>query len=123
MDQEIRDCQKCKEFVAEGKEELLKILQKIDSLRKEEISNETKHPEDFVLFCKFLMFCCPVVPLPIGGNLAKVIQNAIEKSGSKENILIFCFPTPEQRNCWNVISNFCISLWIRKNTVHDSKGN
>ena len=57
-----------------------------------------KCPEDFVIICKFLLFCCPLVALPVLGNLPKMIQESIVKrSGTRENILIWCFPTPQQR--------------------------
>ena len=94
MDPEFRNCSNCNKFIAEGKEELLQLLKYID-VRSD---SKFKHPEEFVNFCKLLLFCCPVVPLPVGGQLTKVIQEAIKKSGTCENILIWCFPTPHQRS-------------------------
>ena len=36
--------------------------------------------------------------LPVFGNLTKVTQDSIlRKSGTRENIIIYCFPTPQQR--------------------------
>ena len=94
MDPEFRNCSNCNKFIAEGKEELLQLLKYID-IRSD---LKFKHPEEFVNFCKLLLFCCPVVQLPVGGNLTKAIQEAIKKSGTCENILIWCFPTPYQRS-------------------------
>ena len=97
IDQDIKDCPNCHEFVAHGKAELLEKLKKLESKRKTELVGVTKNPEDFVSMCKFFLFCCPIVALPVLGNLPKVIQDAVLKSGSRENIAIFCFPTPQQR--------------------------
>ena len=102
MDDEIRNCVKCKKFIAEGKADLKQMLEDIDEMRKNEIVNVKKDTEGFLTFCKFQLFCCPVVPLPIGGNLNKAIQEAITSSGdihaSKERILIWCYPTSQQRS-------------------------
>ena len=98
IDQDIKDCLKCKDFIACGKEELIEKLDKIEAARRVEVENVKKCPEDFVIICKFLLFCCPLVALPVLGNLPKMIQESIvNRSGSRENILIWCFPTPQQR--------------------------
>ena len=98
IDQDIKDCLKCKDFIACGKEELIEKLDKIEAARRAEVENVKKCPEDFVIICKFLLFCCPLVALPVLGNLPKMIKDSIvNRSGSRENILIWCFPTPQQR--------------------------
>ena len=98
IDQDIKGCLKCKDFIACGKEELIEKLDKIEAARRAEVKNVNKCPEDFVIICKFLLFCCPLVALPVLGNLPKMIQESIVKrSGTRENILIWCFPTPQQR--------------------------
>ena len=61
------------------------------------MATSTKYVQDFVTICTFLLFCCPVIALPVLGNLPKVIQDAVLKSGSRDNIAIYCFPTPQQR--------------------------
>ena len=62
------------------------------------MANLTTHVQDFITICKFLLFCCPVISLPVLGNLSKTIQDSIvNKSGTRENIAIYCFPTPQQR--------------------------
>ena len=69
----------------------------IDSKEKKQAATVKKYPEDFVGICKYLLYCSPIVALPVGGNLTTAIREAIEKSGSKENIYIWCYPTPMQR--------------------------
>ena len=36
--------------------------------------------------------------LPVLGNLPKATQEAVEKAGTKENIELWCYPTPQQRS-------------------------
>ena len=38
-----------------------------------------------------------MVALPVGGNLTTAVREAIEKAGSRDNIYIWCYPTPGQR--------------------------
>ena len=47
--------------------------------------------------CKYFLYCAPVVPLPLGGNYTSAIRKAIEEPGSRDNIYIWCYPTPKQR--------------------------
>ena len=96
LDQGIVDCSKSA-FVGVGKDDFIQKMKKINAQAKEASVELEKFPEDFVNICKYLLYCSPVVALPIGGNLTKAIQAAIEKSGSKENIYIWCYPTPQQR--------------------------
>ena len=46
--------------------------------------------------------------LPVMGNLPNAVQEAVLKSGSRDNIALWCFPTPEQRgillNPWLVFA-------------------
>ena len=95
---ELNICSSCKDYITKGKSELLNALKKLHAKRKAEVANLTKYVIDFVTICKFLLFCCPVISLPVLGNLSKYIQNSIvEKSGTRKNIAIYCFPTPQQR--------------------------
>ena len=80
------------DFIASGpsalKEKLLKILSR--PLINTPIS-------DFKLISKYLLFCSPAKPLPIGMNQVTRMKEAMKKQGSLENIKVWCFPTPEQR--------------------------
>ena len=95
---EIKICSSCKDYISKGKIELQETLEKLHVKRKAEVANLTTHVKDFITICKFLLFCCPVISLPVLGNLSKTIQDSIvNKSGTRENIVIYCFPTPQQR--------------------------
>ena len=95
---ELNICSSCKDYITKGKSKLLNALEKLHAKRKAEVANLTKYVIDFVTMCKFFLFCCPVISLPVLGNLSKYIQNSIvEKSGTRKNIGIYCFPTPQQR--------------------------
>ena len=95
---ELNICSSCKDYITKGKSKLLNALEKLHAKRKAEVANLTKYVIDFVTICKFLLFCCPVISLPVLGNLSKVIKDSIvKKSGTRENIGIYCFPTPQQR--------------------------
>ena len=100
IDTEYKNCQqcpKCKDFIAQGKYKLLEKLEKLHEKRKAEVANIKKFTDDFITICKFLLFCCPVMSLPVMGNLPNAVQEAVLKSGSRDNIALWCFPTPEQR--------------------------
>ena len=76
----------------------VKLNEEIHAKKKAEVANLATYVYDFILICKFLLFCCPVISLPVFGNLTKVTQDSIvNKSGTRENIIIYCFPTPQQR--------------------------
>ena len=97
-DPELKICPCCKDYFAKGKSEFLDTLDKLYAKRKAEVANLTTYVKDFVTICKFFLFCCPVISLPVLGNLSRVIQDSIvKKSGTRQNIAIYCFPTPEQR--------------------------
>ena len=95
---DLKICSSCNDYITKGKNELLEALEKLHAKRKAEVANLTKYVIDFVTICKFLLFCCPVISLPVLGNLSKVIEDSVvKKSGTRENIGIYCFPTPQQR--------------------------
>ena len=95
---DLKICSSCNDYITKGKNELLEALEKLHAKRKAEVANLTTYIKDFVAICKFLLFCCPVISLPVLGNLSKVIKDSIvKKSGTRENIGIYCFPTPQQR--------------------------
>ena len=95
---ELKICSSCKDYITKGKSELLDTLENLHAKRKAAVANLTTYVYDFLLICKFILFCCPVISLPVLGNLSKIIQDSIvEKSGTRKNIAIYCFPTPQQR--------------------------
>ena len=81
------------DFIAFGRQALKEKLLKI--LANPQINTPVS---EFKLVCKYLLFCSPAKPLPIGINQMKRTAEAMEKQGSKENIQAWCFPTPEQRD-------------------------
>ena len=94
---QFKKCPSCNNFIAEGKDELLEKLQQLRTKRKKQVAGTLKYTNDFLTTCKFFLFCCPVMSLPVLGNLPKSVQDAVLKSGSRENIALYCFPTPQQR--------------------------
>merc|ERR1712051_55872 len=96
LDPELKGC-KMSDYIAEGKDEVIKKLRSSDRKEKEESKNVEKYPEDFITMRKYFLYCAPVVPLPLGGNYTSAIRKAIEESGSRDNIFIWCYPTPKQR--------------------------
>ena len=96
LDPELKGC-KMSDYIAEGKEEVIKKLRSSDMKERKAAENVEKYPEDFILICMYLLYCAPVVPLPLGGNYTSAIRKAIEESGSRDNIYIWCYPTPKQR--------------------------
>ena len=65
---------------------------------KERAKEKTLVPEhEFRLLAKYLLFCSPAVPLPIGGTFEKELSQAMDLQGKRENIMIWCFPTPQQK--------------------------
>ena len=94
------------DFIASGrsalKEKLLKILSR--PLINTPIS-------DFKLISKYLLFCSPAKPLPIGMNQVTRMKEAMKKQGSLENIKVWCFPTPEQRAILNQDRVLFLAAW------------
>merc|ERR1711971_211888 len=96
LDPELKGC-KMSDYIAKGKEEVIKKLRSSDMKERKAAENVEKYPEDFILICMYLLYCAPVVPLPLEGNYTSAIRKAIEESGSRDNIYIWCDPTPKQR--------------------------
>ena len=96
LDSELKGC-KMSDYIAEGKDEVIKKLRSSDIKERKAAENVEKFPEDFITMCKYFLYCAPVVALPLGGNYTSAIRKAIEESGSRDNIYIWCYPTPKQR--------------------------
>ena len=96
LDPELKGC-KMSDYIAEGKDEVIKKLRSSDMKERKAAENVEKFPEDFILICMYLLYCAPVVALPLGGNYTSAIRKAMEDSGSRDNIYIWCYPTPKQR--------------------------
>ena len=56
-----------------------------------------KYPEDLRTITQYLLFSAPVVALPVRGNMVTAVNKAIQEAGSLENIRVWCFPNPHQR--------------------------
>ena len=104
--EDVKDTLEKNEFIASGrqafKEKLLKILS------RPQINTPVS---EFKLICKYLLFCSPAKPLPIGINQVRNMEQAVEKQGSLENIKVWCFPTPEQREALTHKKVFFIAPW------------
>jgi hypothetical protein len=102
LDTALRSCGNCADFVAEGPDDLREKLTKFDE--KMPPVTAQKFPEDLKTFVKFTLFCAPMVPLPVRGRMVTVVEKAIQKAGSLENIKIWAIPTREQR-CIFIVEN------------------
>ena len=91
LDPDLKGCKKS-DYIAEGKDEVIKKLRSSDKKERKVAENVEKHPEDFITMCKYFLYCAPVVPLPLGGNYTSAIRKAIEESGNRENIYLWCYP-------------------------------
>ena len=99
-------CEMCDRFIASGRDDLKKKLQKILTLNSANVPNE-----EFKLIVKYLVFCTPTKPLPIGTRHIKRLENAMEMQGSIENIKVWCFPTPEQRKVLSMDKVIFFAAW------------
>ena len=72
--------------------------------------NEEKHPNDFISICKYLLFCSPVVSVPVRSNMVDEVNNA-HGSQSVENIIVWCYPTPQQRLLFDKTKLVFLSPW------------
>ena len=96
----------CADYIASGRQDLKSKILKILS------RNQFNTPvSEFKMICKYLLFCLPTKPLPIGINQVRQMDEAIEKQGSVENIKVWCFPTPEQRRALTHNKVFFIAPW------------
>ena len=93
-------------FIASGRQALKEKLLKIFS--RPQVNTPTS---EFKQICKYLLFCSPARPLPIGINQMKRMEEAIEKQGSQENIKAWCFPTPEQKAILNQSKVLFLAAW------------
>ena len=82
-------------FFCVGREDFLKKMKLVLDGRK---GPQYPVPEDeFRLLAKYLLFGSPAVPLPIGGTFENKLSQAMDLQGKRENIMIWCFPTPQQK--------------------------
>ena len=108
--EELRDAYENSEFIASGRKSLKKKLRK--NLRNVLPVQQINTPvSDFKLICKYLLFCSPAKPLAIGMNQVKRTEEAMAKQGSLENIKVWCFPTPEQRDILNHDRVLFLAAW------------
>ena len=99
LEQNLTFCNVCQPYIIVGEDEL---FEKMDALslecqnqRRSCIFNNS--PETLKTLACCLFYCCPVVELPLKGSHASLVQKSLEKSGSIDNIKLWCFPTPQQR--------------------------
>ena len=102
----IARCKLCDDFIATGKLDLKDKLLKI--LSQTQINTPVS---EFKLICKYLLFCSPAKPLPIGINQLRNLEDAMDKQGSLENIKVWCFPTPDQRQVLHQNKVLFLASW------------
>ena len=88
-------CSHCQRFLAKGEGQLKQVLDGL--VQNTPILKPTIPVEEFKTLVKFLIFCTAKFPLPIGLNFHNKLGEAMEKQGSKDNIQVWCFPTPQQK--------------------------
>ena len=96
LDPELKAC-KMSDYIAEGKDEVIKKLRSSDMKERKAAEKVEKYPGDFITMCKYFLYCAPVLSLPLGGNCTSAVRKSIEESGSRDNIYLWCYPTPKQR--------------------------
>ena len=106
MEDILKDCPNCNQFIATNPEQISAILRKLETT-----SASQRYPEDFKTLCKYLLFSAPKVALPVRGNMVSEVQKAIQEAGSAENIRVWCFPTPEQREIFNSPKLILLAPW------------
>ena len=72
MESKYWQCETCSHFIAMTKEDLREKLQNME--KKIEHPTAKKYPGDLKLLCKYLLFCAPVVALPISGNMVTAVE-------------------------------------------------
>ena len=110
---DVKICKKCSRFVTERVRDVnideedkhdphasMKDLENklLDLANKPDQFSASKYADDFKLLCKYLLFCLPMIQLPVRGTFHRFVDKAIQKAGSIENIMIWCFPTAHQRS-------------------------
>ena len=90
-------------YIIVGEDELFEKMEALSlecqNQRRSCIFNNS--PETFKTLACCLFYCCPVVELPLKGSHTSLVQKSLEKSGSIDNIKLWCFPTPQQRSILN----------------------
>ena len=71
MEPKYWQCETCSHFIAMTKEDLKEKIHNMENKIKHPMAK--KYPEDLKLLCKYLLFCAPVVALPISGNMVTVV--------------------------------------------------
>ena len=99
LEESLRSCDYCKLFINHGEDELYYAIFRIHYYTW--LSNIVKSfltklnclfkvpVEEFKTISKYLLFCSPVLALPIGGNYANAVVDAIKSAGSLKNIKLF----------------------------------
>ena len=96
LEESVENCNHCHQFVSKGAPGIIQRIQAFE--QSLEINDFQKFPRDFQEIAKYLLFCLPLLPLPVTGIHHKFVSKAVtEKVGSVENIKLWAFPTPEQR--------------------------
>ena len=88
-------CPECWKYLLVGKGKLKAAFESIYNSSKWKQMYVPE--EDFRLLAKYLLFCSPALPLPIGEVLEKEVKRAMNIQGTEQNIRIWCFPNPEQK--------------------------
>ena len=92
----VKDCSDCIEFISTC-EDLPEKLKSMDE-KMPLAPKQEKHPEDLKDICKNLLYLTPKIALPVSGNSVTAVQKAVQEAGPYENIRLWAYPNPQQRN-------------------------
>ena len=78
LDESIIDCGDCKQFIAQGKEDLINKISAIEIKLIHGFMTNSRYPKDLLFLSKYLLYCSPCIALPVRGNIYSAIRKAIQ---------------------------------------------
>ena len=78
LDESIIDCGDCKQFIAQGKEDLINKISAIEIKLIHGFMTSSRYPKDLLFLSKYLLYCSPCIGLPVRGNIYSAIRKAIQ---------------------------------------------
>ena len=91
----LKNCSDCIDNISTCKD----LPEKLKSMDEKMplASKKEKHPDDLKDLFKNLLYLTPKIALPVRGNQVRAVQKAVQEAGSYENIRLWAYPNPQQR--------------------------
>ena len=90
LEEGLNLCATCQDFVFHRADQVALKMEGIVNSRNRYAVND-KSPEEFKMMVTYTLYCTSVVEFPT------LVHKAIQAAGSEDNIKLWCFPTPDQR--------------------------